>query len=154
MSAYEHTQKAPLHWLLYPPSVVLMVTAWLSRGQVPLALVMLGAALLLLMLGFSFQRLTIRDEGAWLAIRYGPLPIFRARIAYADMSSAELGQTSWIDGWGIHWIPGRGFTYNLWGFSCATLCVRGHTVRVGSDDAAQLVQFLKSKLPAANSTSG
>lgn len=154
MSAYEHTQKAPLHWLLYPPSVVLMVAAWLSRGQVPLALVMLGAAMLLLMLGFSFQRLTIRDEGAWLAIRYGPLPIFRARIAYADMSSAELGQTSWIDGWGIHWIPGRGYTYNLWGFSCATLCVRGRTVRLGSDDAAQLVQFLNSKLPAANSTSG
>jgi hypothetical protein len=154
VSTYEHTQKAPLHWLLYPPGVVLVAAAWLSRGQILLALVMLGAATLLLTLGFSFQRLTIRDEGAWLAIRYGPLRVFRARIAYADISAVAAGQTSWIDGWGIHWIPGRGYTYNLWGFSCATLCVRGRTVRVGSDDAAQLVEFLKSKLPAARSTSG
>ena len=154
MSTYEHTQKAPLHWLLYLPAVVLVAAAWLSRGQVLLALIMLGAAALLFMLGFSFQRLTIRDEGVWLGIRYGPLPIFRARIAYADISAAEPGQTSWVDGWGIHWIPGRGCTYNLWGFSCATLCVRGRTVRVGTDDAAHLVAFLKSKLPSPSSASG
>ena len=154
MSTYEHTQKAPLHWLLCLPAVVLVAAAWLSRGQVLLALIMLGAAALLFILGFSFQRLTIRDEGVWLGIRYGPLPIFRARIAYADISSAEPGQTSWVDGWGIHWIPGRGCTYNLWGFSCATLCVRGRTVRVGTDDAARLVEFLKSRLPPPNSASG
>ena len=147
MSTYEHTQKAPLHWLLYLPAVVLVAAAWLSRGQVLLALIMLGAAALLFILGFSFQRLTIRDEGEWLAIRYGPLPVFRTRIPYADISSVEPGQTSWIDGWGIHWIPGRGYTYNLWGFSCARLRVRGRTVQVGSDEADKLVEFLKSKLP-------
>ena len=102
-----------------------MAAAWLNRGQILVALIMLGVAALLLMLAFSFQRLTIRDEGAWLAIRYGPLPIFRTRIAYADISSVEPGQTSWIDGWGIHWIPGRGCTYNLWGFSCAKLARAG-----------------------------
>ena len=150
MNAYEHTQKAPLHWLLYPPAIFLVAAAWLNRGQIPLVLMMLGVAALLWMLAFSFQRLTIRDEGAWLAIRYGPLPVFRARIAYADISSVEPGQTSWIDGWGIHWIPGRGCTYNLWGFSCAKLSVRGRTVRVGSDQADKLVEFLKSKLTSAS----
>lgn len=149
MSVYEHTQKAPLHWLLYPPALLMLAAAGLNRGQIPLALILLGAAGLLLTLAFCFQRLTVRDEGSWLAIRYGPLPLFRTRIPYADISSAEPGRTSWIDGWGIHWIPGRGYTYNLWGFSCAKLAVRGRTVRIGSDDAARLVEFLKSKMTSA-----
>jgi len=150
VNAYEHTQKAPLHWLLYPPGLLLVAAAWLNRGQIPVALTILAVAALLWTLAFSFQRMTVRDEGAWLAIRYGPLPVFRKRIPYADISSVEPGQTSWIDGWGIHWIPGRGYTYNLWGFSCAKLTVRDRTVQVGSDEADKLVEFLKSKLPSAD----
>ena len=146
MNAYEHTQKAPLHWLLYPPGLFLLVTAWLNRGQILVALLMLAVAAVLLALAFSFQRLTIRDEGSWLAIRYGPLPVFRARIAYAEISSVEPGQTSWIDGWGIHWIPGRGYTYNLWGFACARLTLGRRTVQIGTDDVDNLVEFLKTKL--------
>jgi len=148
MNAYEHTQKAPLHWLLVPPALFLLWAAWLNRGQTPVVLFMLGVAGLLGTLAFCFQRLTIRDEGQWLAIRYGPLPVFRKRIPYADLTAVERDRTSWIDGWGIHWIPGRGCTYNLWGFACATLRVQGRIVRVGSDDADALVEFLKSKLPA------
>ena len=147
MNAYDHTQRAPLHWLLYPPGVFLLTMGWLNRGQPWLALTLFGAALLMLALAFSFQRLTIRDEGSWLAVRYGPLPVFRTRILYADISSVELGRSSWIDGWGIHWIPGRGYTYNLWGFECAKLEVRGRTVRIGTDDAQNLIAFLKTKLP-------
>ena len=44
MNAYEHTQKAPLHWLLYPPCLLLLVAAWLNREQVPVALLMSAAA--------------------------------------------------------------------------------------------------------------
>ena len=147
MNAYDHTQRAPLHWLLYPPAGLLLVMGWLNRGQPLLALALCGAATLMFALAFSFQHLRIRDEGSWLAIRYGPLPLFRTRISYADISSVELGRSSWIDGWGIHWIPGRGYTYNLWGFECAKLDMRGRTVRIGTDDAEKLIAFLKTKLP-------
>lgn len=146
MNAYDHTQRAPLHWFLYPPGVFLLTMGWLNRGQPGLALTLFVAAVLMLTLALGFQRLTIRDEGSWLAIRYGLLPVFRARISYAAITSVELGQSSWIDGWGIHWIPGRGYTYNLWGFACAKLEVRGRTVRIGTDDAENLIAFLKTKL--------
>lgn len=51
-----------------------------------------------------------------------------------------------VDGWGIHKILGRGWTWNLWGFDCAELRVDGQTLRVGSDDADGLVEFLKTRL--------
>jgi hypothetical protein len=147
VNAYDHTQRAPLHWLLYPPAGFLLAMGWLNRGQGVFAVVLFGAAALMLALAFSFQQLTVRDEGSWLAIRYGPLPVFRTRISYAEISSVERGRSSWIDGWGIHWIPGRGYTYNLWGFECVKLELRGRTVRIGTDDAEELIAFLKTKMP-------
>ena len=54
MNAYEHTQKAPLHWLLYPPGLFLVAGAWLNRGQIPLVLLMLAVAALLRHAGPQF----------------------------------------------------------------------------------------------------
>jgi hypothetical protein len=100
----------------------------------------------MILAAFMFASMTVQDEGEFLAIRYGPLPVFRRRIRYADVTSVEPGRSSIIDGWGIHWVPGRGWTYNLWGFQCATLTVRGGIVRIGSDDVDNLVGFLHGKI--------
>jgi len=144
--SYDHTQKAPLHLIFYPIVVVLLVLAWIGRDQQPVVLCTLGVALTLVLVALMFKQLTVRDEGECLAIRYGPLPVFRKLIPYSDMSSVEPGRSAMIDGWGIHWIPGRGFTYNLWGFDCAILMVKGRIIRVGSDDAENLVTFLREKV--------
>ncbi len=58
VNAYDHTQRAPLHWLLYPPGVIVLAMSWLNRGQPVLALVLFGAAILMLALAFCFKRLT------------------------------------------------------------------------------------------------
>lgn len=142
---YNHTQKAPLHFIFYPIVVVLLVLAWVGRDQQPVVLTTLGVAATLILVALMFKQLTVRDEGERLAIRYGPLPVFRKLIPYSSIASVEQGRSSVLDGWGIHWIPGRGFTYNLWGFDCAILTVEGRTYRIGSDDAENLVAFLREK---------
>jgi len=144
---YDHTQKAPLHLIFYPIVIVLVVLAWIGRDQTPVILSTLGVAATLVLVALMFKQLTVRDEGEWLAIRYGPLPVFRKLIPYSNIESVELGRSSVIDGWGIHWIPGRGFTYNLWGFDCAILMVEGRIYRIGSDEAENLVTFLRDKVP-------
>lgn len=143
---YEHTQKAPLHYIFHPVILVSMVLAWMGRDQPPIVLVTLCVAVTLILVAMMFQRLTVRDEGERLALRYGPLPVFRKLIRYSDITSVKPGRSSVIDGWGIHWIPGRGFTYNLWGFDCAKLIVQGRVVRVGSDDVENLVSFLQDRI--------
>jgi hypothetical protein len=93
-----------------------------------------------------FRSLTICDEGEWLALRDGPLPVFRKRICYSDITSVEPGRISLVDGWGIHDIPGRGWTYNLWGFGGVKLTLGRKVIRVGTDDVDRLVAFLWTKL--------
>ncbi len=143
---YNHTQKAPLHLIFYPIVVALLVLAWVGRDQQPVVLTTLGVAATLVLVALMFKQLAVRDEGEQLAIRYGPFPVFRKLIPYSSITSVEQGRSSILDGWGIHWIPGRGFTYNLWGFDCAILMVEGRIHRVGSDDAENLVAFLRERV--------
>jgi hypothetical protein len=64
------------------------------------------------------------------------------------MTDVERARSSIVDGWGIHVVPFRGTTYNLWGFDCVKLTVGRRTIRVGSDDAARLADFLTRRLAA------
>jgi hypothetical protein len=143
---YRHTQTAPLHYLLYAVAAGMVAGAWSCRSDPADYWVLLGAALVIVLSALSFQHLTVADEGDFLALRYGPLPLFRKHIAYADITAVERSRSSWLDGWGIHYLPGRGRTYNLWGFDCAKLRLGRKIIRVGSDDADHLVAFLQTKL--------
>ncbi|MGD0898443.1 MAG: hypothetical protein ABR915_11445 [Thermoguttaceae bacterium] len=120
--------------------------AWITRDEPTVAVLLPVIAAIFVLLALMFCSLTIRDEGQWLALRYGPLPAFRKRIRYSDITSVEPGRVSIIDGWGIHYIPGRGWTYNLWGFGCVKLSLGRKIVRVGTDDVDNLVRFLRGKL--------
>ena len=143
---YEHRQRGGLHYVLLGAVAVMLAGAWLGREQTLAVWILLATSGLLLLLSLMFATLTVRDEGQWLALGYGPLPGFRKRIRYADITAMEPSRSSIIDGWGIHCLPGRGWTYNLWGFDCVKLTVARQTVRVGTDDVEGLLLFLRGKL--------
>jgi hypothetical protein len=82
----------------------------------------------------------------YLAIRFGPLPLLRKRFRYSDITGVEVGRTKVIDGWGIHYILGRGWTYNLWGFACVKLTLGRKIVRVGTDDCEGLAKVIREKM--------
>ncbi len=143
---YEHTQRGPLFLILLAAVVGVLAIAWILRAEPGAVVAMLILAGILLLVCLMFKYLTVRDEGDRLAVRYGPLPVFRRRIPYAEIASADPDRTSWIDGWGIHWVPGRGYTYNLWGFGCVRLVVRDRVIRIGTDDVENLVAFLRNRI--------
>jgi hypothetical protein len=109
-----------------------------------IVLIVVGATVLVAALAFG--HLTIRDEPEHLALRYGPLPLFRKRIPYEAITSVEPDRSSLIDGWGIHFVPWRGWIYNLWGFDCVKIQLGRRTIRVGSDDVDNLVDFLRHRI--------
>jgi hypothetical protein len=122
---------------------------WLAHASLAAATVCWASALLIAGLLLCFRSLTIRAEGDRLALRYGGVPLFFRRIPFAAITAVEPGRTALIDGWGIHYIPGRGWTYNLWGFDCVVVHLGVKTVRIGTDDPAGLLAFLRTRLPAA-----
>jgi len=143
---YSRTQHGWFHYGLYVAVLALLAAAWGSRHQPVLMAVVLNAAGLIFLFTQSFHHLTVRDEGDALAIRFGPLPLLRTRIPYARITAVEPGRTTLIDGWGVHWVPGRGWTYNIWGFGCVKISLGNRIVRVGSDDVENLVGFLNDRI--------
>ena len=150
---YEHTQRGRLQHILFAVAMVLLLGAWLAQSQSAVMFFVLAVAVLFELVGLMFGSLTVRDEGEWLALRYGPLPVFRKRIRYADITAVEPGRTAIIDGWGIHYIIGRGWTYNLWGLSCVKLTLGRKVIRVGSDDVDNLTEFLRKRIKACRAGS-
>jgi hypothetical protein len=145
---YEHTQRGWLLPIFIAVAAVLLGAACLARGSLTVAIFNLCVAAVFVIVGLMFGSLSVRDEGEWLALSYGPLPVFRKQIRYADITFVEPGRTAIIDGWGIHYIIGRGWTYNLWGFGCVKLTLGTKVIRVGSDDVDNLTEFLRGKIGA------
>jgi len=146
---YDHTQRGGLRIILDLSAGLMFVMAWLSRAVRVPALILVATGAVFLALGFCFRELTVRDAGDHLRVRYGPLPLFGTRIRYDEITAVEPARTSWLDGWGIHWLPGRGWTYNIWGFDCVRLTVGGKTISVGTDDVDNLARFLREKTGCA-----
>lgn len=143
---YQHTQTSPLYWILLAVSAGLLAGVWfvpITGAQVTLA----ASGVLVFLLAFCFQSLTVRDEGDGLSIAFGPLPLFRRRVVYAEVKRIEQGRTTILDGWGIHFSPSGGITWNLWGFDCVDIYFQdGRKLRLGTDAPEGLESFLKQRL--------
>ncbi len=144
---YQHVQQSPFHFLLYVLSAFMFVFAWQLRDDVGPSVVVVIVAVILAILTLSFQTLTVSDrDGEYLDVRYGPLNLFGTRISYDDITAVEQGKSSLIDGWGIHFIPFRGWTINLWGFECAKIWRGKKVIRIGTDDSKNLVEFIQERI--------
>lgn len=146
---YTHTQTSPLHWLLHSSAFATLMLGALSPLDPVGSVVILLVGGLLVFLGFCFRELTVSVDHSELSIRFGPIPLFGKRIPLSNIAQVETGHSSWIDGWGIHYVPGRGWTYNLWGFDCVEFQLNGKRFRVGTDDRDRLAQALAEKVPKA-----
>jgi hypothetical protein len=70
----------------------------------------------------------------------------RRRIPYDDMTGVEIGRTTIMDGWGIHWSPWGGWVWSLSAGRCVVIRRRRGVIRVGTDDAERLVEFLMTRI--------
>ena len=145
-SGYSHAQKAPLCLILYGSALACFVLVWLI-GDKPGVYIGGGVGLLIALLGPCFHHLTVEDQGEVLAIRFGPVPLLRRTVKYTDIGSVEIGRTLLLDGWGIHYSVRGGWVWNLWGRMCVVVHFKnGGTLRIGTDDAKNLVRFLEGKI--------
>ncbi|MDA1195764.1 MAG: hypothetical protein O2894_11340 [Planctomycetota bacterium] len=144
---YEHIQRAPLHWLLVVPGTAMVVSAWYDPEQSWVAWLLSIVGALMVALSLCFRHLVVRDEGERLRVVFGPLPFFRTSVAYSRIQAVRPARSALLDGWGIHFRPGAGWIWNLWGFDCVTLDLdNGSRFRIGTDDVAGLVAHVRARL--------
>jgi hypothetical protein len=107
---YSHTQKAPLCLILYGSGLVCFALAWTLVSPPGNFIAGTTVGFVLAFFASAFHHLTIVDTGDRLAIRFGPLPLFRRTVRYADIVKVEVGRTLILEGWGIHYSIRVGFS--------------------------------------------
>lgn len=146
MTRYEHTQTGPLDLILLAVAAAVGTGAHFSDGQPAVKYGLLFLSAVFVLEAASFANLTVRDDGERLAARFGWLPIYRWNVRWDTIESVATSRTSLSDGWGVHWLPGRGWTINLWGYDCVELRVKGRTVRIGTDEPAELAAYIQERI--------
>ena len=143
---YRHRQRAPLCLLLYALAVAYLALGWLVRDAPPIPWLFPPIGLLMLVVAASFHHLSVVDRGDVLAISFGPIPLFRRTVRYADIVKVEVGRTRLLDGWGIHYSIRGGWVWNIWGRDCVVVHLQKGVLRIGTDDAANLAGFVKTRI--------
>jgi hypothetical protein len=72
--------------------------------------------------------------------------LFRRRIPYDVILEVETGRTTFLEGWGIHWSPWGGWVWNIWGYDCVLLRLKRGKLKIGTDDAEGLAEFVSSRI--------
>jgi hypothetical protein len=146
LPAYHHVQKGPWYVLLCAMAAAFLTASWYLQAVPALAITFLVTGVFMLLLGVSFGNLTVSDEGDRLAVRFGPLPLFRRRIRYDEILEVERGRTHFLDGWGIHWSLWGGWVWNICGYDCVVLRLRRGVLKVGTNDPEGLADFVKTRM--------
>lgn len=145
--AYDRTQRGYFAFFVVPIFVAIAGVYGWSTGSVEGTVVFAAVAVIVFVISLFFSTLRVYDGGTALHLDWGPILGARVRLPYAEMASAERARSRFIDGWGIHWVPGRGWTYNIWGYDCVEIRKKsGKVCRVGTEDPEGLTRFLESRI--------
>jgi hypothetical protein len=140
---YRHTQAGLLlRWMTAPAALGLFFAGFVA-GQ---GFLFLLPALALGTISWAFSSLTVEVSNDELVWYFGP-GVWRKTISRSEIESATAAHNKWWWGWGIHLTP-RGWLYNVSGLDAVEIALRnGKTLRIGSDQARQLVDALNREQP-------
>ncbi|NNC74853.1 MAG: hypothetical protein HKN93_05000 [Acidimicrobiia bacterium] len=149
MNVYEKTQIAPpVIPVIVGLMLVLVAGVGIISGEWPALVVAVVMAVILVPIAIVFSRLTVTvdDSVAKAAFGFG-WP--RTSVTLGDVGSARIVRNKWWYGFGIRWYPG-GILWNVWGLDAVEFEMReGRNVRLGTDDADQLIASLAGRVTIA-----
>lgn len=139
---YRHTQIGTLTIvaivLILVFAAVMLSGSDVTRSQVPVVLIVMSLVLVL------FYSLTVEIRDKKIRIWFGPGLIQRT-ISLDEIAAARVVRNPWYAGWGIRWMPGSYWLWNVSGFDAVELEFKnGKRFRIGTDEPDVLVQAIQN----------
>lgn len=144
---YDHIQKGVLQPILLALAVICLGIAFFLRDTPAYMIVFITAAIACVVLSFACGHLAVRDDGDRLSVHFGPIPLFKKSVPYAEITAVEKDRSPFLSGWGIH-LTRKGWLWNIGGFDSVRIDMGTQSILVGTDDSTGLVSFLMSKVIA------
>ncbi|GGC88922.1 hypothetical protein [Undibacterium terreum] len=147
---YVESQFASMVWAVMP---VASLAGFLLHYNLPnhdlrnsaISIIVAVNFVVLVLLG----RLTISIDATHLRWHFGFLGWPAWKIALAEIESAEVAQSRWIEGWGIKYTK-EGMLYNAAGTAAVRIHRRnGKSLRLGCKDPQRLLSYLLPRIPSS-----
>ena len=148
---YDHIQRSPLYLIIFAMGILQLIAATtFPRWSISIfpGIMLFFCGIFVIFLAFGFQHLQCVDQGNYLTIGFGklPLPLCKRNLFYKNIIKVEIGRTLLLDGWGIHYSIRGGWVWNIWGRDCVVVYCDKEILRIGTDDSARLRTFLQTKI--------
>jgi hypothetical protein len=143
---YSHTQKDPFLSLILCGLALAIIAPAVIKGDKTDIFIASAIGFFFGSFALVFRQLTVEDQGDVLVIRFGPVPLFCRTMRYTDIKKVEVGRTLILDGWGVHLSIRGGWVWNNWGRDCVVVHFKSGVLRIGTDDAKNLAEFLERKI--------
>lgn len=140
--AYRHTQVGTVivSALLCAAGVTLIMLAAAAGSSPLLAFAVIAITGVVLAL---FSSLTVEIKKDTLTCRFG-LGFIRKDILLSDVEEVHPVVNPWFVGWGIRWIPGSKWVWNVSGFRAVELTMKdGTRFRIGTDEPEALARAIE-----------
>lgn len=142
MIRYQHRQFGKA--IVWPLGLSVVLGLIIAAIDWPRAYIGLGVAGICLACAYLFSSLSIEVTDRHLRWTFGP-GIISKQVSLTDVYDAQVTQTQFVDGWGIHWT-GRGWLYNVSGFRAVAIKLKwGKRFLLGSDEPEQLASILQER---------
>ncbi len=141
---YYHTQRGTVIISVLGIAIVLMLILYLITE--PARPIVAPTIVLLLVLLYLFASLTVEIKERSVVCYFGP-GLIRRKIALTDICEVEAVRNPWIAGWGIRWMPGQYWLWNVAGYDAVELThTNGSKFRIGTDEPELLVRAIQANI--------
>lgn len=91
-----------------------------------------------------FYSLTVEIKDGALECYFGP-GVIRRRFLVSEIEEAQCVRNPWYAGWGIRWLPGQYWLWNVSGRQAVELTLKGgKRFRIGTDEPEALVKAIQT----------
>jgi hypothetical protein len=107
----------------------------------PIQLIVIVIFVTLLVLFYS---LTVEIKNNTLFCQFG-IGLIRRKIPLSMIQEVKEVRNPWYSGWGIHWLPGQYWLWNVSGFRAVELVFKdGKRFRIGTDEPELLSRAIEN----------
>jgi hypothetical protein len=139
---YRHEQFGTVIITMLAASDLLILILFVNSGI--LLPVFLEVFVIIFAMMALFYSLSIVINNGTLTCSFG-IGVIQKRIPLSEIRQARAVNNPWYGGWGIHWIPGGCWLWNVSGMRGVELTFQdGHRLRVGTDEPETLVRAIET----------
>jgi hypothetical protein len=139
---YRHAQFGSVVFIGLLAAMIVIIIVLLNLGVFPPVLFVVIAILAISLVLFYSLNIEISDNV--LVCRFG-IGFIRKRIFLSDIEQVRSVKNPWFAGWGIHWMPGQYWLWNVSGLRAVELLLKnGSRFRIGTDEPEALIQAIEA----------